>query len=215
MCDLMIKTALNVLEQKVMENPKNITLVSRRVEKLKEKARNLVRLNKLKDLWTEVPQDTMNLLMTEQSAPFVTLMLSLSKKNYRPHQVSLVLWWRRLCSTGSEHTITYFAFDRFDKLMSSRDDKVVYSQDIMRVCVETEDMLKDFSESLQTDTNVEYRIRELLGGLSMKADIKKEFKEWAMVNHPDKGGDPDLFLRVKLVYDEWVHCHNNKTTKQT
>lgn len=204
--DIIIETALNVIERQVMQNPKNITQVTRQVARLQKKATNFVRLNKLRQEWTEVPQDTLDYLMTEQSAPFVILMLSLIKRRYKPHQVSLVLWWRRLCATGLEYIISYFSWDRFDKLMSSHESKVVYGQDIMRVCVETESILKDLSDSLNADNNVEYRIRELLGGLSLKADVKKAFKEWAVANHPDKGGDPELFLKVKLVYDEWVHC---------
>lgn len=218
MSDIIIETALKVIEKQVRINPKNITQVTRAVSKLQKKATNLVRLNKLRQEWTEVPNDTLDCLMTEQSAPFVILMLSLIKRGYKPNQVSLVLWWRRLCATGLEHTITYFSWDRFDKLMFSHNSKVVYGQDIMRVCVETEVMLKDFSDSLNADNNVEYRIRELLGGLSLKADVKKAFKEWAMANHPDKGGDPEQFLKVKLVYDEWIHCHtttNNNNNNQT
>ena len=30
-----------------------------------------------------------------------------------------------------------------------------------------------------------------------------------MTHHPDKGGDPENFLKVKLVYDEW--CEINST----
>jgi hypothetical protein len=53
----------------------------------------------------------------------------------------------------------------------------------------------------------------LLGGLSKTSDVRAAWKKWAMVNHPDKGGDPDRFLQVKVVYDEW--CTLNKDLTQT
>jgi hypothetical protein len=34
-----------------------------------------------------------------------------------------------------------------------------------------------------------------------------------MTNHPDKGGDPENFLKVKLVYDEWCEINKQQSTK--
>ena len=67
---------------------------------------------------------------------------------------------------------------------------------------------------LADDQSVDFKIRELLGGLSMKSDVRKAFKEWAMTNHPDKGGDAEKFLAVKLVYDEWLDIQKQNTQQQ-
>ena len=67
---------------------------------------------------------------------------------------------------------------------------------------------------LADDQSVDFKIRELLGGLSMKSDVRKAFKEWAMTNHPDKGGDAETFLKVKLVYDEWLETQKKFNTNQ-
>jgi hypothetical protein len=73
----------------------------------------------------------------------------------------------------------------------------------LRQCVSNEQILDRITESLKSDTSVDYRIRELLGGLSMQSDVTAAWKKWCMTNHPDKGGDPEKFLEVKLVYEEW------------
>jgi hypothetical protein len=135
-------------------------------------------------------------------------MLGLAKRRYRVHQMSTVLWWRRMIATGQENVITYFSWERFDATFTG---DVVHATDIMRVCVDNEQLLNNITAALADDKCVDFKIRELLGGISMQSDVRQAWKKWAMANHPDKGGDPELFLKVKLVYDEWCEIQNKLT----
>lgn len=113
-----------------------------------------------------------------------------------------------MIATGQENVITYFSWERFEATFTG---DVVHATDIMRVCVDNEHLLNNITTALADDKCVDFKIRELLGGISMQSDVRQAWKKWAMANHPDKGGDPELFLNVKLVYDEWCEIQSKLT----
>lgn len=197
------------LENAVRRNPECIKGLTKRWKYLQELATNTNRLNKLTAVWSDMPPEVIEELNTNQSAPFVTLMLGLVKRKYKVSQVSMVMWWRRLVSIGQDHIISYFSWTRLDELInangtSHHKDVLLTSQDLMRVCVSNSEMLSNITHALTSNQTVDFKIRELLGGLSKQSDVKKAWRDWAKINHPDKGGDSETFLRVKLVYDEWL-----------
>lgn len=41
--------------------------------------------------------------------------------------------------------------------------------------------------------------------------MRKAWHDWAIRNHPDKGGNPEVFMQTKLVYEEWCELHKYNT----
>lgn len=193
------------LERLVRSDPKLVKRVKPKWKAIETAATNVARVMKLQEKWTAVPQSVLHDLCTEASAPFVKVMLGLAERKYSVNQMSMVGWWRRMMATGQESIITYFSWS---KLATTFFGHEVLGSDILRVCTENQQLLENITNALSDDTCVDFRIRELLGGISMQADVKAKWKEWAKSNHPDKGGDPELFLKVKLVYDEWNEIQN-------
>lgn len=184
----------------VRHNPSLIRKLSPRWKALEQTAKRISRVEKLQRTadWATCPQSVLLELTTAESEPFVQVALGLATRHFRVNQVSLVLWWRRMVSTGNASILTYFGWEGFTC------DGVVTGQDLLRQCISNETLLKNVTESLKSDVSVDFRIRELLGGLSKQSDVTAAWKKWVMTNHPDKGGDPEQFLKVKLVYEEWV-----------
>ena len=184
----------------VRHNPSLIRKLSPRWKALEATAKRISRVEKLQHTadWATCPQSVLLELTTAESEPFVQVALGLATRHFHVNQVSLVLWWRRMVATGQAAILTYFGWEGFTC------DGIVTGQDLLRQCVKNEQMLGNITEALRSDTSVDFKIRELLGGLSTKSDVTAAWKKWCMTNHPDKGGDPEQFLRVKLVYDEWV-----------
>ena len=116
-----------------------------------------------------------------------------------------------MVATGQDALLTYFSWKRFEETFTGR---MVTAQDLIRVCSDNEAFLTNVGKVLADDQSIDFKIRELLGGLSMQSDVKKAWHEWAKLNHPDKGGDAETFLKVKLVYDEWVNIQNKLTTNK-
>lgn len=196
------------LEAIVRVSPEYLRKVKPKWKHLEQTATNTARLLKLQKHWLDIPQSVILELNTQQSVPFVTVMLGLAERKYKVSQLSMVNWWRRMCATGQEEILTYFSWKRFAETFFGQ---TVVASDLLRVCSDNEAFLENVGRVLADDQSVDFKIRELLGGLSMKSDVKKAFKEWAMTNHPDKGGDAETFLRVKLVYDEWCDIQKKQT----
>lgn len=196
------------LEAIVRTSPEYLRKVKPKWKHLEQTATNTARLFKLQKHWLDIPQSVLLQLNTQQSVPFVTVMLGLAERKYKVSQPSMVNWWRRMCATGQDYILTYFSWKRLAETFFG---STVLASDIMRVCVDNEQMLGNITSTLSDDKCVDFKIRELLGGLSMKSDVRKAFKEWAMTKHPDKGGDPEQFLKVKLVYDEWLETQKHNT----
>lgn len=173
---------------------------------------NSKRVNELRKYWTGVPDSAFLDLDTNQSVPFVTTMLGLAKRKYRVVPLSMFMFWRRMCSTGQDNVLTYFSWGRFEATFTDK-SRLVTANDLLRVCSDNQSFLDNVGKCLADNQSVDYKIRELLGGLSMQSDIRAAWKKWAMTNHPDKGGDPENFLKVKLVYDEWCEIDKQQSTK--
>lgn len=197
------------LEAIIRVSPEYLRKVKPKWKHLEQTATNTARLFKLQKRWLDIPQSVILELNTQRSAPFVTVMLGLLERKFKVNQVSMVMWWRRMLATEQDTLLTYFSWKRFEETFTG---DFVTAQDLLRVCSDNEAFLANVGRALADDQSVDFKIRELLGGISMKSDVKKAFKEWAMTNHPDKGGDTETFLRVKLVYDEW--CDIQKKTQQ-
>lgn len=187
----------------VRHNPSLIRKLSPRWKALEQTAKRISRVEKLQHTadWANCPQSVLLELTTKESEPFVQVALGLATRKFRVNQVSLVLWWRRMVATGNAVVLTYFGWNNFQC------DGIVTGQDLLRQCISNEDILERVTDSLKSDVSVDYRIRDLLGGLSTQSDVTAAWKKWCLTNHPDKGGDPELFLKVKLVYDEWVEIN--------
>lgn len=199
------------LEAIIRVSPEYLRKVKPKWKHLELTATNTARLFKLQARWRDLPQSVLLELNTQESAPFVVIMLGLLDRKYHVNQVSMVQWWRRMIATGQEALITYFSWGRFESTFTGT---VVTGQDLLRVCTENEAFLQNIGRVLADDQSVDFKIRELLGGLSMKSDVRKAFKEWAMTNHPDKGGDAETFLKVKIVYDEWLEIQKKLNSNQ-
>jgi hypothetical protein len=114
-----------------------------------------------------------------------------------------------MVAAGQQHILTYFSWPALERLQTF----TVTGSDLLRACTDNIALLEQVKNILADDASVDFRIRELLGGLSKTSDVRAAWKKWVMLNHPDKGGDPDKFLQVKVVYDEW--CTLNKDLTQT
>lgn len=155
--------------------------------------------------WCTFNQSVLLDLATEQSEPFIKLCIQLCKRGIPHSPASLVMWWRRMVATGQANTITYFTWLTF-----KWGGGVVTGQDILYNCTRTQHMFDAILTTVQSDSALDYHLRELLGGLGSKADIHQAWKKFCMTNHPDKGGDPQKFLEVKVCYDEWCAVNNNQ-----
>ena len=155
--------------------------------------------------WCTFNQSVLLDLATEQSEPFVKLCIQLCKRGIPHSPASLVMWWRRMVATGQANTITYFTWLTF-----KWGGGVVTGQDILYNCTRTQQMFDAVLTTVQSDTVLDCHLRELLGGLGSKSDIHQAWKKFCMTNHPDKGGDPQKFLEVKVCYDEWCAVNDKQ-----
>mgnify|MGYP004443807635 CR=1 FL=1 len=192
------------LDSLLRKHPDLIKRMKPKWKALEQTATNTNRIAKLQKLCPTFVSSSLQELNTQQSAPFVTLLIGLYERKYMVSQMSMMMMWRRLVASGQENIISYFSWKRMEETFFS---KIVLAQDILRVCTDNETLLNNINAALADDKCVDFKIRELLGGISMAADVKKAWKEWALRNHPDKGGDTETFLRVKLVYEEWCEIH--------
>lgn len=194
------------LEELVRTDSKVIRKLKPRFKKLCEQATDFDRVEKLSRFpaWQQVGQSNLLSLTTRTSAPFVKVALGLAQRRLPHSPVSLMLWWRRMVAVGQTSVLTYFSWTAAEEFAKY---SVITGSDLARICIGNEQMFRDFQDTFQDDRSVELTIREALGGLSMQSDVRKAWKEWALRNHPDKGGDAEEFLRVKLIYDEWVSLH--------
>lgn len=188
------------LDTILRHSPELFRKLSSKWKLLEAMTKRVLRVRKLQETkyWRDCPQAVLLELTTAQSEPFVKVALGLATRNMPVNQVSLVLWWRRMVATGQSNILTYFGWEGFNP------EYVVTGQDLLRQCTKNEDMLKNITDAFKSDVSVDFRIRELLGGLSKQSDVKAAWKKWCMTNHPDKGGDTETFLTVKLVYEEWL-----------
>lgn len=188
------------LENCIRRDPTVIRGIKRDFTYLSELARNLTRLDKLRKAWGDIPDSVMEELGTSQSAGFVTIMLGAIERKYKMSQVSMVQWWRRMCATGQDHVLTYFSWKRLEETFTGT---MLTGLDIIRVCSNNQDFLNSVMTALDDSRSIDFRVREKLGGISMSADVRKAWHDWAIRNHPDKGGNPEVFMQTKLVYEEW------------
>lgn len=204
-----IDKALWTLDNAVRQDPALVKSMKTKFNEIVGTARNVQRLDKLKRCkgWGNMPVSVMEDLCTEESAPFVIIMLGLSQRGHSCNQLSLVSWWRRMIATGQSYLITYFSWESVADL---RREVPITGQDLMKACAQNKDTFENITNAYTSDKSVEYRIRELLGGLSMQADVPSAWKEWAKKNHPDKGGDHEVFVRTKIVYETWCQLHEHK-----
>lgn len=181
-----------------------------KVKRLEETATNTARIFQLAERWSDVPQSLLLEFNTSESAPFIKVCIGLGKWKYNVSHTSLLLWWRRMLATGQQHLLTYFSWPALERLETF----TVTGSDLLRACTDNIALLNQVNSILADDNSIDFRIRELLGGLSKTSDVKTAWKKWVMVNHPDKGGDPEKFLQVKVVYDEWITLNENKQDKE-
>lgn len=194
------------------EHPELLTKYKAEWKKIELAVANTKRVNQLRALWPDVPSQAFLDLDSNQSVPFVTMMIGLTKRHYRVQPMSMFLFWRRMCATGQDNILTYFSWGRFEATFTDT-AKMVTANDLLRVCSDNQIFLDNIGKCLADNQSVDYKIRELLGGLSMQSDVRSAWKKWCMTNHPDKGGDQEQFLKVKLVYDEWCEINSQQSTK--
>lgn len=197
-----IKALVSDLERHIKLNPEDIGYLKREVKRLDLTSRAYKAIYTLQGCegWNNFNQSLLLELATEVSIPFVKLCISLNKMKYKYNAVSLHKFWRRCIATGQTHLITYFSWmyaEQFAEEMFTGDT-------LLTICCRTKTMLDSAREVLDDDKSVDYRIREALGGLSTTSDVRAAWKKWALTHHPDKGGDPEIFLNTKIIYDEWL-----------
>lgn len=175
-----------------------------KVKRLEATATNVARVHELCEKWITVPQSLLLDFATEESAPFIKVAMGLAKRHYNCVPMSLCLWWRRMLATGQQNILTYFSWEGLDRLCLNS----VTGSDLLRACTDNIGLLENIKAALGDNQTVDFRIRELLGGLSKTSDVKAAWKKWVMTHHPDKGGDPEEFLKVKVAYEEWVSLQN-------
>ena len=190
------------LEQMVRVDPSVIRKLKPKFKALELHATNMDRVHKLMALdgWDMMNQSMILDLATEESAPFVKVATGLAKYRYTYSPISLLMWWRRMLATSQSNVLTYFSWSALEGLHVS----TVCGNDILRACTSSEAMLRNIGEALAQPKTVEFNLREALGGISASADIHEAWKKWAKANHPDKGSDAEKFVRVKIIYEEWL-----------
>ena len=202
-----LDTATEIIERILRDSPEAFKLYiapwAKRLETECRLRENIFRLMEMGN-WSVFNQSVLLELATEQSEPFIKLCIQLCKRGIAHSPASLVMWWKRMVATGQSSTITYFTWLTF-----KWNGGVVTGQDILYNCARTKAMFDAILVTVESDDTIDYHLRELLGGLGSKADIHTAWKNFCMKNHPDKGGDPQKFLEVKVCYDEWCTINNN------
>lgn len=188
------------LESIFRRDPKLMRKWKPKVKRLEETATNTARIFQLAERWPDVPQSLLMEFNTAESAPFIKVCIGLGKCKYDVSHTSLLLWWRRMLASGQQHILTYFSWPALERLQTF----TVTGSDLLRACTDNLALLEQVKTILADDQSVDFRIREMLGGLSKTSDVRAAWKKWVMTNHPDKGGDPEHFLEVKVVYEEWL-----------
>lgn len=201
-------TATELIEKVMRRSPEYFKFyVAPWAKKLENECRlreNIVTLMGMGN-WCTFNQSVLLELATEQSEPFIKLCIQLCKRGITHSPASLVMWWRRMIATGQTSTITYFTWLHF-----KWNGNVVTGQDILYNCARTKEMFDAILVTVESDSVLDCHLRQLLGGIGSKSDIHQAWKKFCMTNHPDKGGDPQKFLEVKVCYDEWCAINNKQ-----
>ena len=200
-------TATEIVERLLRTSPEYFKLyVAPWVKRLDRECRLRSKIFKLMEMgnWCTFNQSILMELATEQSEPFIDLCTQLCKRGFTHSPVSLVRWWKRMIGAGQTNVLTYFTWLTFNPGKA-----VVTGSDILYNCTRSQQMFDAVLVTLESDDVLDHHLRELLGGLGSKSDIHEAWKKFAKANHPDKGGDPERFLEVKVCYDEWCAIHNN------
>ena len=201
-------TATELIEKTMRNHPEYFKLyVAPWAKKLEAECKLREKLEELRTFpeWSVVPYSMLADFLTEQSRPFIALCIQLNKRGYRHVPISLIRWWRRMIATAETNLITYFSWLNFHYTGC-----VICGTDIMMNCARTKDAFNDLCKVFDSDHHLDCHLRELLGGLGSNADIHEYWKKFCMKNHPDKGGDPQKFLEVKVCYDEWCAVNNKQ-----
>lgn len=199
---------LSKLERLVMDNPKLVNTLKHDVLKLCDdvKLREYNRKVIDRTIFNPMPQYVKLELLDKVHNPFIRLIDSLVKCGYRNVSIlSMYRMWKSLIATNNTSLLTYFNITKFDVPK----DNIVVGNDIINNCSLTREAVDNVLSSFNEHT---YRLTlcEMLGGISLESDIHLKWKEWAKKHHPDKGGDTETFIKVKIAYDVW--CESMKTT---
>ena len=192
------------LERHLTLNPHDLAYAKRWFKRIEVSAKSSALVFRLmeKPGWCNFNQSLLLELRTELSMPFVKLCIALADRKYRYDAGSLHRFWRRCIATGESHVITYFSWNFLDKTVTS--DDIITGGILLEVCCQTKNMLDNAKAMLTSDRSVDVQVRVALGGLSLTSDVKAAWKKWCLTHHPDKGGDPEVFLNTKIIYDEWL-----------
>lgn len=146
-------------------------------------------------------------MANDVDAPFMRLMLRLSKDGYCYSVISMHRWWRRLKSINQQNLLGYLNYTMLTTDLS----KVIplTHERLLTSCVLTRQTLQSIHAMLLQDSSVDLTLRTRLDGISLKADVHKAWREWAKTHHPDKGGDVNTFILTKSCYEEWCAIYGD------
>lgn len=191
------------LKQHIIDHPEDIPLVRKEARETLEFIKyceHIQQLRKYED-WGKFDWALMCSWANVVDAPFVDLMLSLSKHGYHYNDISMHRWWRRIKAVNQRNLIRFFTYINFTE------EKNITWEDVYRQCCTSSEIFSQMSAVYKDDKSVEMNLRALLG-IGQATDIKTAWVKFAKEHHPDKGGSVDKFIVVKSAYEEWQHAHN-------
>lgn len=154
--------------------------------------------------WREVPPMEILSMDNRIDEPFLRLMLRLSRWNVCA--TSMLMMWRRLKALDRQSIISYFNIQCFSEEFEY--GALITGSDVLRNCVSSKELLEDLQDSMDDSKLIEDALRAKLG-ISSVGDIEEAWKRFAKLNHPDKGGNIEVFVTTMAAYQEWKDSKNH------
>ena len=174
--------------------------------------RNAVNKNvsKLKQLdgWASMPDEAFELLRCIKAKVFVSIMLKAAKEHYHTNGMCMMHLWKRLVASGQENILTYVVWKRIESVCQN--DKYLSTFRLLDAAALGKDIISRIDDGTTSESiKMKLCAALMIGDLSISdKDLKASWRDWAIEHHPDHGGDPDVFISVKTIYELWSETND-------
>lgn len=141
---------------------------------------------------------------------FVNLMFKLIKQRRTYSAQRMLDWWFNVVATNQDHILTYLKWSVINKMIPR--GSVVTPEDIMKACSVGKQSFEDFNDNLQNKQTLLHSVLTTLNIMKPNptlGEIYEAWKQFALTNHPDKGGNSKTFVHAQLVFEAWKNTNNH------
>lgn len=158
--------------------------------------------------WNSIPACAFDVLRCTRAKVFVQIMLKANKAHFYTNGMVMLHLWKKLTASGQEHILTYIVWKRLYDLCIG--DKYLSTDRLL----ESAALGQDIIAKIEDGTTHDMLKMKLCTSLAISdldvsaADIKVAWRAWAKEHHPDHGGDIDIFISVKTLFELWSETND-------